>query len=103
MPIILNPSIKIRNQIYNVYGNWSRSIKTDDGFKLILYNVDGELHTQLFNLNVDPWEIKDLSNEKSTQEKIALMRSTLKAEMKLTHDNLDIDLPNWGRIIKAKK
>ena len=102
MPVIQNPSKKIRNQIYNVYGNWSRSIKTHDGYKLIVYNVDGVLHTQLFNLKVDPWEMNDLSKEKSHQEKTALMRSKLKAEMKLTHDNLDIDLPNWGRVIKIE-
>jgi arylsulfatase A-like enzyme len=102
MPVIQNPSKKIRNQIYNVYGNWSRSIKTHDGYKLIVYNVDGMFHTQLFNLKVDPWEMNDLSKEKSYQEKTALMRSKLKAEMKLTHDNLDIDLPNWGRAIKTE-
>ncbi len=86
MPIILNPKHKIRNAIYNVYGNWSRSIKTIDGFKLILYNVKGVHHTQLFNLKNDPWETKDLSTDIAYQTKIKLMRILLQHEMKEKHD-----------------
>jgi arylsulfatase A-like enzyme len=92
----------IRSALYNVYGNWSRSYKSSDGYKLILYNVDGALHTQLFNLKEDPWETRDLSTLAVSKEKIMLMRSALKAEMKRTHDDLDIDLPDWGRDSKRK-
>jgi arylsulfatase A-like enzyme len=97
MPVFSNPKKTIRPDIYNVYGHWSRSVKTSDGFKLILYNVDGVLHTQLFNLKKDPWEMKDLSVNPSYAGKIASMRKLLKAEMSVTHDDLDIDQPNWGR------
>jgi len=55
-PILRNPTSSVRENIYNVYGHWSRSIKTKDGYKLILYNVDGVQTTQLFNLKTDPWE-----------------------------------------------
>ncbi len=91
------PAIVVRNALYNVYGHWSRSYKTEDGFKLILYNVDGSLHSQLFNLKQDPWETRDLSQDPKYKERIEAMRSALKAEMKRTHDDLDIDLPDWGR------
>lgn len=57
MPVVNNPSADVRDAIYNVYGHWSRSLKTGDGYKLIVYNVNGELHTQLFNLKTDPWEM----------------------------------------------
>ena len=92
----------IRSALYNVYGNWNRSYKSSDGYKIILYNVDGSLHTQLFNLKEDPWETRDLSTLAMYEEKIKLMRSALKAEMKRTHDDLDIDLPDWGRGSKRK-
>jgi len=95
-------NLHIRNALYNVYGNWSRSYKSADGYKLILYNVDGALHTQLFYLKEDPWETRDLSTIAMYEEKIKLMRSALKAEMKRTHDDLDIDLPDWGRRVKRK-
>ncbi len=97
MPVIANPKTAVRSSIYNVYGHWSRSIKSADGFKLILYNVKGVSTTQLFDLKKDPWEMHDLSGEKAYAKKINELRSLLKQEMREAHDDLDIDLPDWGR------
>jgi arylsulfatase A-like enzyme len=97
MPVIQNPSNKVRSSIYNVYGHWSRSVKSEDGFKMIVYNVDGVATTQLFNLKKDPWEIQDLSKEPVYSQKIMQMRELLKQQMKAAFDDLNIDLPNWGR------
>lgn len=102
LPVIQDPSKKVRSSIYNVYGHWSRSIKSEDGFKLIVYNVDGIATTQLFNLKIDPWEIKDLSKDQAYSEKIMQMRQLLKQQMAAAFDNLDIDLPNWGRTNSQK-
>ncbi len=95
--VIDNPTSETRSEMYNVYGHWSRSIKTKDGFKLIEYNVNGERHTQLFNLHSDPWEKKNLAGEKSFYKKLGTMRALLKREMKATHDDLNLELPDWGR------
>lgn len=97
MPVIRNQQKAIRPSIYNVYGHWSRSIKTADGMKLIVYNVKGVLTTQLFDLKKDPWEINDLSKELKYKQTILNMRAMLKKQMKEYHDDLDIDLPDWGR------
>jgi arylsulfatase A-like enzyme len=102
LPVIQDPSKKVRSSIYNVYGHWSRSIKSEDGFKMIVYNVDGIATTQLFNLKKDPWEIKDLSKEAAYSEKIMQLRNLLKQEMSSNFDNLNIDLPNWGRTKNQK-
>ena len=102
LPVIQDPSKKVRSSIYNVYGHWSRSIKSEDGFKLIVYNVDGIATTQLFNLKIDPWEIKDLSKDQAYSEKILQMRNLLKQQMAAAFDNLNIDLPNWGRTNSQK-
>jgi len=32
-------------------------------WKLILYNVHGEKHTQLFDLENDPWEMNNLADD----------------------------------------
>jgi arylsulfatase A-like enzyme len=101
-PILRNPSAAVREQIYNVYGHWSRSLKTKDGYKLILYNVDGVLTRQLFNLKTDPWEKHNLAQDKSQQRRILSMRERLKKEMLEKHDNLQIDLPDWGRTAGQK-
>lgn len=97
MQVLHQPNTKVRNNIYNVYGNWSRSLKTMDGYKLIMYNVKGVLTTQLFNLKNDPWEMHDLSTNKKYAHKIIAMRKQLKKEMLSAFDDLNIDLPDWGR------
>lgn len=97
LPVLQDPTKKVRSSIYNVYGHWSRSIKTDDGFKMIVYNVDGITTTQLFNLKNDPLEITDLSKDSNYHGKILEMRNLLKKQMADTFDNLQIDLPDWGR------
>lgn len=97
MPVIKNQKVKIRENIYNVYGHWSRSIKTADGMKLIVYNVDGTKMTQLFDLKKDPMETMNLSDNPSYQSTILSMRYKLRKEMAATNDDLDIDAENWGR------
>ena len=97
LPVLLDPAKSVRNNIYNVYGHWSRSIKTKEGFKLIVYNVKGKLTTQLFDLKKDPWEMHDLSEDKKLAGKILELRSLLKKEMTAAYDDLNIDLPDWGR------
>lgn len=97
MPLVSQRKETVRKEIYNVYGHWSRSIKTADGYKLILYNVKGIAHTQLFNLKTDPWEVRNLANDPIQKKRIQKMRDQLKKEMSSTHDDLNIDLPDWGR------
>ncbi len=97
LPILFDPKKMVRHSIYNVYGHWSRSLKTSDGFKIIVYNVDGKTTTQLFNLIKDPWEMHDLSADDKFAGKILEMRSILKKEMADAYDDLNIDLPDWGR------
>ncbi len=92
-----DPGFRSRSFIYNVYGHWSRSIKTNDGFKLILYNVDGQQRQQLFDLKKDPWETTDLSDKPAYQQKINQLRTQLQQDMQQTGDALQLELPDWGR------
>jgi arylsulfatase A-like enzyme len=101
--VMNKPSNHVRKHLYNVYGNWSRSIKTDDGWKMILYNVDGSKHTQLFNLKDDPWETKDLSGDPQMQKRIDRMKILLHKTMQETHDDLDISMPDWNRTAANRK
>ena len=97
LPVIQDPRRKVRSSIYNVYGHWSRSVKSEDGFKMIVYNVDGIATTQLFNLKKDPLEMKDISKDPAYSEKVLQMRNLLKQQMTAAFDDLNIDLPDWGR------
>lgn len=84
--VFSNPAKKVRPSIYNVYGHWSRSIKTADGYKLIVYHVGETRRIQLFDLNKDPWEIHDLSAEPGFASRIIDMQNQLKAMMNDTGD-----------------
>ncbi len=97
MPLIRNQSKSVRANMYNVYGHWSRSLKTPDGYKLIVYNVNGVATTQLFNLKADPWETRDLAADPKQQKRIGKMKRQLTKEMEQAHDDLNIYLPDWGR------
>ena len=97
MPIIKDQKVKVRENIYNVYGHWSRSLKTADGMKLIVYNVAGKETTQLFDLKKDPMETVNLSEKSDYQSTIINMRTICRQEMIAAHDDLDINLTNWGR------
>ncbi len=101
-PVFKSPNLIIRKSIYNIYGNWLRSVKTLDGYKLIVYDVNGIKHTQLFDLNTDKWEQFNLADDPNYSKKIEFMKMDLINNMKETHDDLDITKSNWGRKIGMK-
>lgn len=101
--VFKDQSLRVRKEIYNIYGNWSRSFKSADGYKLILYNVDGVLTTQLFNLKFDPWETKDLSGDPAEANRITELRSRLMIHMRESHDDLDLNQPDWRRKLAGRK
>jgi arylsulfatase A-like enzyme len=103
LPVIHDNNLRLRKNIYNIYGSWSRSIKTADGFKLILYNVEGALHTQLFDLKHDPWETRNLAEDPMYSARIREMRELLGSEMRLMYDDLNIEKPDWGRLQANRK
>jgi len=97
MPVFKNQKVKVRENIYNVYGHWSRSVKTADGMKLIVYNVAGKETTQLFDLKKDPLETLNLAENPASQPTILNMRKICRQEMIAAHDDLDINQAKWGR------
>lgn len=96
-PAFKDRGFRSRSFIYNVYGHWSRSIKSNDGFKLIVYNVDGQQKQQLFDLKNDPWEKTDLADKPAYREKISQLRTQLQQEMRNAGDALNLELADWGR------
>ena len=52
---------------------------------------------QLFDLKKDPMETVNLSEKSNYQTIIRNMRNICRQEMIAAHDDLDINLTNWGR------
>jgi arylsulfatase A-like enzyme len=81
-----------RQRTFYQYIHWQRAIRTADNWKLIGYRltaVDAQFdRMQLFNLNVDPSEINDLSAAAGYQGKLSEMQSLLASERALYDDPL---------------
>ncbi len=94
-PAIKNQTRKSRDALYFAYKHFQRSVRTKR-WKLILYNVEGERHTQLFDLENDPWEMRNLAQDALHVERIREMTELLKSMMAEADDPVRLDLPDWG-------
>ena len=93
VPALKSPKEKIRKSLFFAYERFQRSVR-DDRFKLIEYVVEGERHTQLFDLQKDPAETTNLAN----QEVYAGTVNELRQELFPWRDDWnDLDSP-WGKI-----
>jgi arylsulfatase A-like enzyme len=95
VPAIQNRNRKERYAMYFSYRHFQRALRLND-WKLILYNVRGTKHTQLFDLRNDPWEMKDLAGDPAQVERIGEMTEMLKSMMAEAGDPVRLDLPDWG-------
>lgn len=95
LPLMRAGGGSLRDSAYFAYRHVQRAIRMNDQ-KLILYNVDGRQTTQLFDLQADPDETRNLASEPKQAARIAELRARLKRWMRDIDDPLDIDLRDWG-------
>ena len=95
LPVLRNQSANIRDSVFLAYRHFQRGVRTDR-WKLILYNVNGKQTTQLFDLQTDPWELKNLAPDPGQASRVGQLRNLLRDWQKRTDDFVDIDKPNWG-------
>lgn len=88
--IFYTPEIRLRSSIYNLYSSYMRSLKSHDHYKLILYHVKGQKTVQLFNLDKDPWEKKNLATIPGFLPKVVELKRELELRMHSGHDPLSI-------------
>ena len=95
-PALKDRKAKVREFLFLAYRNLQRGVRTDDNWKLIKYNVQGRETTQLFNLNQDPWEMKNLARDPESRSRLDDLTALLKDHMRKLDDPCDLDKPNWG-------
>jgi len=61
LPAIESTDVQVHDYAYYSYRHLQRGIRTNGNWKLIRYQVNGFDTLQLFNLNVDPFEINNLA------------------------------------------
>ena len=94
-PVIQKERQGVRDAVYFAYKNCQRALRTGC-WKLILYNVKGEKHVQLFDLEDDPWEMNNLADELSQADRIRELTEVLRSLMKQADDPVQLDEPDWG-------
>lgn len=70
---------KHRDHLYFAFMSWQRAVR-DPQYKLIEYCVNGERHTQLFDLRHDPLEMNNLAGDANFQDTLGRLRKLLQAE-----------------------
>lgn len=90
---VLDGKSKIhRESLFLAYSNLQRGL-IYKGYKYIIYNVEGKVTEQLFDLKRDPWEINNLADKEL--HRTATYRKKLSEEMKRNNDFCDLNSPVW--------
>jgi arylsulfatase A-like enzyme len=96
VPALRDPSAKVRKALFLAYTKLQRGLKTSDNWKLIRYMANGIETVQLFNLNIDPLEIRNLAARPEEAGRVARMSAELNVRMKEAGDFCDLDKPHWN-------
>jgi arylsulfatase A-like enzyme len=86
VPELRSPGSAGREHVLYAYRNVQRGVRTQDDWKLIEYRVSGGRRSQLFNLQSDPWELRDLSADPMHRDRLSALRARLAAAMREAGD-----------------
>lgn len=92
LPVLKGEVETVRTDLFLAYSNQQRGI-VSDGYKYIVYNVEGKQTEQLFDLRKDPGELVNLASE--FPEKKEELHHLLQVRMKENHDFCDLSNPVW--------
>ena len=95
--MLQDPTAAFREAVFYAYRDLQRGTRTADNWKLIRYNVEGTSHTQVFNLNEDPYERRNLADDLAYADQRTRLETLLLEQSKAYHDPLDLANPTWGK------
>ncbi len=84
LPIMRKEKQKVRDAVFGAYREFQRSVRTER-YKYITYHVKDEFHEQLFDIQNDPWEMKNLANDPAHRD----VKSQLKERLLQLQQQLD--------------
>lgn len=93
-PVMEGKLEQIREQVFLAYSNQQRAVVSGD-YKYIIYNVEGKITEQLFDLKQDPGELVNLADE--LVDKKNELHGLLMEQMAKNHDFCDLAQPLWWK------
>lgn len=90
-PVIEGEKEKIRDHLMFAYSTTQRAIR-DERWKLIRYPEINR--TQLFDLETDPWETKNLATDPAQEDRIERLMAQLRQEQKARGDDQPLSTEN---------
>ncbi|MCD8072798.1 MAG: sulfatase-like hydrolase/transferase [Alistipes sp.] len=94
LPVPISDTDSRRSRLLLAYSSIQRAI-IEEGYKLIVYNVDGKTRYELFDLSSDPLEMNDLSGKEQYRPTVERLRAYLAEEMARSGDFCDLEEPLW--------
>lgn len=94
-PILMGTKQQVHNGMFFAYKNFQRAVR-NDRYKLIKYNVNNEVVTQLFDLENDPFETTNLADQSQFKDQLKLMTDLMSTQMTLNNDEADLNKKSWG-------
>ncbi len=85
---LITPGLGHREFMVFAYKDYQRGIRKGK-WKLIEYYVDSEHHTQLFNLDEDPYETRNLADFPGNNQKLTELRELMTKEFERLDDDSD--------------
>ena len=85
VPVLRGESQEVRSSLFTAYRNTVRAVRTKE-WKLIRYPERD--YTQLFDLNNDPWELNNLSDDAGYQAKVEVMMELMQKWQKTVNDTV---------------
>lgn len=92
LPVIRGETDQHRDVLHFAYRHWQRGVRKND-WKLIEYCVNGNRHTQLFDLTADPLEMNNVADAPEQAERLA----DLRRELARWHEELHDTRPKHGQ------
>lgn len=90
VPIMRGEKEKVRGRILGAYKNLQRTIR-EPRWKLIKYHVGGVKTRQLFDLENDPYELKNLIDDSACAEHVERLEALLKKARLAAGDPVDFE------------
>lgn len=94
LPVLKGEKAQVRNDLFLAYSNQQRGIISGK-YKYIIYNVEGKITEQLFDLEKDPGELTNLVTE--LPEKKQELHNLLMKRMEENRDFCDLKNPLWWK------